>query len=75
MGIVMGAIVVAVVFTICVWGGRTLSRHYNDRWEVAAALAVAMSVLAPFAIWDGAGAPFLAGACALGLMAGYNRRA
>ena len=73
MGILVGALLFAVVFAICVWGGRTLSRHYNDRWEVMAALAVAMSVRAPFAIWDGAGAPFLAAASALGVFAGYNR--
>lgn len=75
MGMLLGVALAAAMFAVCVWGGRTLARHYNDRMEVVAALVVAGSVIAPIALLDGIGVPFLAGACALGLMAGYNRRA
>lgn len=75
MGMLLGVAVAVAMFAICVWGGRTLSRHYNDRMEVVAALVVAASVIAPIAFLDGMGVPFLAAACALGLMTGYNRRA
>ena len=75
MGMLLGVVFAIAMFAVCVWGGRTLARHYNDRMEVLAALVVAASVIAPIALFDGAGVPFLAGACALGLMTGYNRRA
>lgn len=71
----LGVAVAAAMFAVCVWGGRTLSRHYNDRMEVVAALVVAASVIAPMAFLDGAGVPLLSAACALGLMTGYDRRA
>ena len=75
MGMLLGVVVATVMFAVCVWGGRTLSRHYNDRMEVVAALVVAGSVIAPIAFLDGAGVPLLAAACAIGLVTGYDRRA
>jgi hypothetical protein len=73
VGMLLGVALAVAMFAVCVWGGRTLSRHYNDRMEVVAALVVAASVIAPIALFDGAGVPFMAAACALGLMMGYNR--
>jgi hypothetical protein len=74
VGMLLGVAAAIAMFAVCVWGGRTLSRHYNDRMEVVAALVVAASVIAPIALFDGAGMLFLSAACAVGLMAGYNRR-
>jgi low affinity Fe/Cu permease len=71
----VGLIVIGIGFAACTWGGRMLSRHYNDGWEVVAALVVAVSVLTPVALWDGAAVPLLAGVCALGVFAGYERPA
>ena len=75
MGMLLGVVFAIAMFAVCVWGGRTLSRHYNDRMEVVAALVVAASVIAPIALIDGVAVPFMSAACAVGLMAGYNRRA
>ena len=75
MGMLLGVALAIAMFAVCVWGGRTLAHHYNDRMEVLAALVVAAGIIAPIALFDGAGVPFLAAACALGLMTGYNRRA
>lgn len=75
MEMLVGLLVFAVAFAACVWGGRTLSRHYNDRWEVMAALVVAGSVIGPLAVWETALAPVLTVVCAAGLFTGYDRRA
>jgi hypothetical protein len=75
VGMLLGVVAAVAMVAVCVWGGRTLSRHYNDRMEVLAALVVAASVISPMALFDGVGVPILAAACAVGLMAGYNRRA
>ena len=74
MAMLLGAVFALAMFVVCVWGGRTLARHYNDRMEVVAALVVAASVISPIALFDGVGVMFLAAASALGLMTGYNRR-
>ncbi len=74
MGLLLGVVAAIAMFAVCAWGGRTLSRHYNDGMEVVAALVVAASVIAPIAFLDGAGVPLLAAVSALGLLTGYNRR-
>lgn len=76
------AAVLVVAFAACRWGGHTLAHHYNDGAEVAAALVVGFSVVAPMAlashlgVLDGWLAPVvLAAVCGGGLLAGYQRHA
>jgi hypothetical protein len=40
MPLAVSVIVLLAAFAVCAWSGRTLAGHYQDRWEVAAALAV-----------------------------------
>lgn len=77
-GVLAGVLVLACA--ACVWGGRTLAHHYNDGAEVAAALVVGLSVIAPMALASHVGAlhgwavPLLLTAvCGGGLLAGYQR--
>ncbi len=76
------AVLLGVAFAGCRWGGRTLAHHYNDGAEVAAALVVGGSVVAPMAlashlgVLDGWLTPLvLAVVCGGGLLAGYQRHA
>ena len=74
------AAVMFATFATCRWGGRTLSGHYQDGWEVAA--VAAMGVCAFLALWLvknlAAGASVLpmiglVAAAGGGLVAGYMR--
>jgi uncharacterized membrane protein len=80
MSLVLLAVVVLVVFAVCAWSGNLLAHHYQDRWEVAAVVAIGGCVLGALALTsearaDGAVAPMIAlgiGAGA-GLFAGFWR--
>ena len=80
MSFVVLAAVMLATFVVCRWGGRTLSGHYQDGWEVAAVAAVGASTFV--ALWvvksfvaGGAALPFigLVAAAGGGLFAGYLR--
>ena len=69
-----------VAFAVCAWSGRTLARHYQDRLEVIATLAVGGCVLGGLRLLDGTaggdwGRAALALAASAGLCAGYRRTA
>jgi hypothetical protein len=75
-----GALLVAVVFVICDWSGRTLAHHYQDKLEVAAIFAIGGCVLLGLVLARGlpdAGGDWpeigLALASGSGLFAGYLR--
>jgi hypothetical protein len=40
MSLAVRVVVLLAAFAVCAWSGRTLAGHYQDRWEVAATLAV-----------------------------------
>ena len=80
--ILLGAVVLVAAFLVCDWSGRTLSGHYQDRWEVGAALAVGGCLFAALGVTgsirgEEAGWPevVLAVAMAAGLVVGYYRGA
>ena len=80
MSIVVSLLVLLAAFALCAWGGRTLAGHYQDRWEVAATLAVGACVFGALALAGGgrdAGAGWpeaaLGLAMAAGLFTGYYR--
>ena len=75
-----GALLVAIAFVVCDWSGRTLAHHYQDRFEVAAIVAVGTCVVLGLAVTQGARddgnqwpALALALAATSGLFAGYLR--
>ena len=77
----LGGAVLALVFVICDWSGRTLARHYQDRLEAAAILAIGACVLVGLALTQGLAEDATAwpkAALALssssGLFAGYLRQ-
>ena len=80
MSLVVGGFVLLAAFAVCDWSGRTLAHHYQDRWEMAAtlavgacivvALALAGTVRGPTAGWPEA---VLALAMSAGLFTGYYR--
>ena len=80
MSLALSVLVLLAAFAVCAWSGRTLAGHYQDRWEVAAALAVgaclfgALGLTSPArdasAGWTEAG---LGLAMAAGLFTGYYR--
>ena len=80
MSIVLTALTLVAAFAVGDRSGRTFARHYQDRFELFAALAVGASVLGalalfermPGAVWTRAG---LALATSAGLWAGYRRTA
>lgn len=75
------ALVAAVtVFAVCAWSGQTLARHHQDRWEVAAVLAVGTCVLVTLGLGrgllDAGGTPALLALAVVaggGLLVGYDR--
>jgi len=76
----VAALLLALVFVVCGWSGRTLSHHYQDRLEAVAILAIGICVLAGLALTrgvadDAAAWPkaALALASSAGLFAGYMR--
>lgn len=76
----VAALLLALVFVVCGWSGRTLSHHYQDRLEAVAILAIGVCVLAGLALTrgvdDGAAAwpkAALALASSAGLFTGYMR--
>ena len=80
MSLAIAALVLLAAFAVCAWSGRTLAGHYQDRWEVAATLAVGACLFGaigvggrlrgPTAGWPEAA---LGLAMAAGLFAGYYR--
>jgi hypothetical protein len=80
MSLAVGVLVLLAAFAVCAWSGRTLAGHYQDRWEVAATLAVGACLFAALPL-AGAGRDAAAGwpeavlglAMAAGLFAGYYR--
>ena len=75
------ALLLAVVFIVCGWSGRTLAHHYQDRLESVAILAIGACVLAGLALAHGVGGDdasawpkaALALASSGGLFTGYMR--
>lgn len=80
MSLAVRVLVLLAAFAVCAWSGRTLAGHYQDRWEVAAALAVGACLFGALAIAD-SGSDAAAGwpeaalglAMAAGLFTGYYR--
>ncbi len=80
MSMAVNVLVLLAVFALCAWGGRTLAGHYQDRWEIAATLAVGSCVFAALGL-AGNGGDGTAGwpeaalglAMATGLFTGYYR--
>jgi hypothetical protein len=80
MSLALGVIVLLAAFAACAWSGRTLAEHYQDRWEVASALAVGACLFAALGVmghvrdappgWPEAG---LGLAMAAGLFSAYVR--
>lgn len=72
-------VVLALVFAVSSWGGRTIAVHHSDGWEVAAALAVGLSVVTPVVILgretfaDGIAQLLIVAAFGSGLYFGYGR--
>jgi hypothetical protein len=73
-------VIYGVVFAVCEWSGRQLARHYQDRREVAAVLAIGASVLGSLAalsrlelLGDVLLTAGLVAAAGGGLFAGYMR--
>lgn len=82
MPVVVTVVVGLAAFAICGWSGRTLAGHYQDRWELAATLAVGATLFGALALlgpWRGATAGWAEGALgvamAAGLVTGYYRAA
>ena len=80
MSFALSAIVLLAAFGVCDWSGRTLAAHYQDRWEVAATLAVGVCLFGAIGLMDhvrdttGAWLEgMLALAMATGLLRGYSR--
>jgi hypothetical protein len=76
----VAGVLLAVVFVVCDWSGRTLSHHYQDRLEALAIFAIGACVLAGLALVRGVGEDAnmwpkaaLAVASSAGLFAGYLR--
>jgi hypothetical protein len=81
MSLAISVIVLLVAFTICAWSGRLLAGHYQDRWEVAAVLAVGGCLFGAVSVTGrahGATAGWpeavIGLSMAAGLFAGYYRR-
>jgi hypothetical protein len=81
MSLAVRVVVLLAAFAVCAWSGRTLAGHYQDRWEVAAALAVGACLFAATGLTGrahGAAAGWpeavLGLSMASGLFAGYYRR-
>ena len=80
MSLAIRVIVLLAAFAVCAWSGRTLAGHYQDRWEVAATLAVGACLLGALGLtghgrasaagWPGAAVGL---AMAAGLFTGYYR--
>lgn len=45
VSIALALLVALGVFAVCTWGGHTLARHHQDRWEVGAVVAIGVCVL------------------------------
>ena len=79
MSVLLWSAILLVVYALARWGGGTLSRHYGDGSEVAAALTVALGTVLPMALVDYTDAsetvvvPLVAVALAAGLITGYGR--
>ena len=77
----VAALLLAVVFVVCGWSGRTLAHHYQDRLEALAIVAIGACVLTGLALTHGVGDDTasawsnaaLALASSGGLFAGYMR--
>ena len=74
------AVVLVAAFAVCAWSGRTLAGHYQDRWELAATLAVGACLFGAAGLASpvrGAAAEWLEAALSLamaaGLFTGYYR--
>ena len=81
MSLAVTAVVLLAAFIVCAWSGRTLAGHYQDRWEVAAALAVGACLFAATGLMGRARGESVGWADALiglsmaaGLFAGYYRK-
>ena len=78
--LLVGLVAALAVFVICAWSGQTLARHHQDRWEVAAVVAMGTCVLGTLALGrgllDAGGTPALLALAVVaggGLMVGYDR--
>jgi hypothetical protein len=76
----VGGALLALVFVICDWSGRTLAHHYQDRLETAAIFAIGACVIVGLVLARGMGESStgwpeaaLALSTGSGLFAGYMR--
>lgn len=80
MLVLLWGVILVVVFALARWGGHTLSSHYGDGNEVAAALAVSLGTVVPVGLVGYTGAPsavvvpLVAVAVGAGLISGYGGR-
>lgn len=78
--LLVGLVAALVVFVVCAWSGRTLARHHQDRWEVAAVVAMGTCVLVALSLGrgllDSGGTPAMLALAVVaggGLLIGYDR--
>ena len=82
MLLAVNVLVALAAFVVCAWSGRTLAGHYQDRWELAATLAVGAALFGAIALmshWRDATPGWtecsIGLAMAAGLVTGYDRAA
>ena len=73
MSLAVTMVVLLAAFVVCAWSGRVLAGHYQDRWEVAAVLAVGACLFGATGLTgraQGAAAGWPEAAIGLGMAAG-----